>query len=185
MTAGPAGIAAAGREEALALLGGLMVNWSNNESVLIYLMMHLMGTDESSAAIVYATLNTSRARLDLVRRLARARVRDRALRRRIDDILARFDACAKLRNEYHHSMYTLDAQGNLREMRALRLRETRDRMSFGTPSPFDEHRLAALRRLEGDLAELNRDLWALLPDLAAAMDGGASRRAARGTVPNP
>lgn len=153
-------------DEALALLGRLTINWSNNESLLIHLSMHLMRTDERSAAIVYATLNTARARLDLVRRLARAQVRDKPLRRRIDAVLTRFDACARARNEYLHSMYTLDAHGHLTEMRALRLRETRTEMSFGVPTPFDDHRLAMLRKLVADLADLNKALWSLMSDLA-------------------
>jgi hypothetical protein len=51
----------------MALIGNLVVSWSNNETLLIYILMLLLDTDQSSAAIVFASLNTTRARLDLIR----------------------------------------------------------------------------------------------------------------------
>ena len=63
----------------LALIGNLICSWSNNESLFIYVLMILLRTDEASAAVVFATLNTTRARLDLIQRLAKIRVTDKAL----------------------------------------------------------------------------------------------------------
>ena len=37
----------------------------------IYVLMILLRTNEASAAVVFATLNTTRARLDLIQRLAK------------------------------------------------------------------------------------------------------------------
>ena len=45
----------------LALIGNLICSWSNNESLFIYVLMILLRTDEASAAVVFATLNTTRA----------------------------------------------------------------------------------------------------------------------------
>jgi hypothetical protein len=53
----------------LALIGNLVSSWSNNESLFIYVLMILMRTDQESAALTFATLNTTRARLDLIQRL--------------------------------------------------------------------------------------------------------------------
>ena len=54
----------------------------NNESLFIYVLMLLLRTDQTAAvALVFATLNTTRARLDLVQRLAKATITDRALLR--------------------------------------------------------------------------------------------------------
>jgi hypothetical protein len=39
--------------------------------------MLLMETDEATAAIVFATLNTTRARIDLIERLAKIKVGDK------------------------------------------------------------------------------------------------------------
>ncbi len=61
----------------LALIGNLICSWSNNESLFIYVLMILLRTDEASAAVVFATLNTTRARLDLIQRMAKIRFRTR------------------------------------------------------------------------------------------------------------
>lgn len=153
------------------LVGRFMFNWSNNESMLIYVIMELMRTDEISAAVVYSTLNTTRARLDLVRRLAKLHLRDRTLRRRLDDLIERFNGATRLRNEFQHSIYARDADGKLSQMRALRISETRRRISFGDPTMLDAHRIEQLEATLGELQALNRDLWAMLPDLRTAMAG--------------
>ena len=54
----------------LALMGNLICSWSNNESLFTYVLMSLPRTDEAPAAVVFATLNTTRTRLDLIQRLA-------------------------------------------------------------------------------------------------------------------
>ncbi len=166
----------------LALMGNLMFSWSNNESLLIYVIMLLLRTSEVNAAIVYATLNTSRARLDLVRRLAKTNLTDPAIRAALDDVIERFIACNRLRNEFSHSMYALDADGDIAQMRALRITETRRRISFGEATSFDDRRIGELVRLLRDLARLNRDLWTLLPRLRATMAvRGDGAPASRGT----
>lgn len=173
-------LAVADTEELLcSLVGRFMFNWSNNESMLIYVMMALMRTDEISAAVVYSTLNTTRARLDLVRRLGKLHVRDRALRRRLDDMLERFNGCTRLRNAYQHSMYAFDSAGRPGEMRTLRIIETRRRISFGDPTALDARRIDELRDVLVELQALNHDIRALLPELQEAMVGRSDRR----TVP--
>ena len=44
----------------LALMGHLICSWSNSESLFIFVLMILLRTDEASAAVVFATLNTTR-----------------------------------------------------------------------------------------------------------------------------
>jgi hypothetical protein len=46
-------------------MGHLICSWSNSESLFICVLMILLRTDEASAAVVFATLNTTReTRLD-------------------------------------------------------------------------------------------------------------------------
>src|ERR1700694_59042 len=63
----------------LSLIGNLIVSWSNNESLFIYVLMILLDADQASAAIVFATLNTTRARLDLIQRLAKGKLKGKKL----------------------------------------------------------------------------------------------------------
>src|ERR1700726_2355013 len=74
----------------LSLIGNLIVSWSNNESLFIYVLMILLDTDQASAAIVFATLNTTRARLDLIQRLAKIKLKEdkrhKALSKKKDEL---------------------------------------------------------------------------------------------------
>ena len=78
------------RTHVLALIGNLICSWSNNESLFIYVLMILLRTEEAAAAVVFATLNTTRARLDLIQRLAKIRITDRALSKSLPALIERF-----------------------------------------------------------------------------------------------
>lgn len=80
------------------MIGNLVFSWSNNESLFIYLLMILLKTDQTSAAVVFATLNTTRARLDLIQRLAKLHVSDRTVTRTLDQLIERFKEYTRIRN---------------------------------------------------------------------------------------
>ncbi|WP_043539527.1 hypothetical protein [Salinarimonas rosea] len=155
------------RTEVLALIGHLVFSWSNNESLFIYVLMLLLDTDEVSAAIVFATLNTTRARLDLVQRLAKAKVADRAVAGELDDLVARFSRQTKLRNDLNHCMYTVDAEGVITHTQLMKLEERGGRLSFGRVRGMDAARRAELAEAIREHGALNRDLWSFLPRLEA------------------
>lgn len=162
------------RTEVLALIGNLVFSWSNNESLFIYVVMLLLDTDEISAAIVFGTLNTTRARLDLVQRLAKAKVRDPALSAELDALVARFSRQTTLRNDLNHSMFTVDDQGEITHTRLMKLEERRGALSFGRVRDMDDARLEEMRTSIREHGALNRDLWALLPRLEAHLAGSRS-----------
>ena len=159
----------------LALIGNIVFSWSNNESMFIYILMLLMETNETVAAIVFATLNTSRARLELIQRLARTRVADRTIARELDELIERFNECTRLRNEFNHSMFVVSDSGELTHTQALRIQERRGRLAFGMRRSLDEKRLSEMRQGVAELARLNRDLWAFLPRLEAYIAGSRRR----------
>jgi len=164
------------RSEILALIGHLVFSWSNNESLFIYVLMILLETDEVSAAIVFATLNTTRARLDLVQRLAKAKIGDAALSRELDVLVGRFSKQTKLRNDLNHCMYTVNEKGEITHTQLMKLEERRGALSFGRTREMDGARLDEMRRAVEEHGALNRDLWACLPRLEAHL---ASRRRRR------
>lgn len=96
----------------LSLIGNLVANWSNNESLFIYVLMLLLGTDQASAALVFATLNTTRARLDLIQRLSRIKIKDKLLAKQLDQLIDRFNEGTQIRNELNHCMYVFDGLGD-------------------------------------------------------------------------
>ena len=77
------------RTQILALIGNLVSSWSNNESLFIYVLMILQRTSQESAALTFATLNTTRARLDLIQRLAKITITDKTLDKAVDHVVSK------------------------------------------------------------------------------------------------
>ena len=154
----------------LALIGNLVFSWSNNESLFIYILMILLETDEASAAIAFATLNTTRARLDLIQRLARIKIRDNDLDRDLAKLIKRFNDTTQVRNEFNHCMYVLDRQGHITHTQSMRVIQTREKLYFGDLKPMDDARLRVMMRTTEDMTRINRDIWDFLPRLRAHME---------------
>lgn len=160
----------------LALIGNLICSWSNNESLFIYVLMILLRTEESSAAIVFATLNTTRARLDLIQRLARIRITDRDISRSLARLIERFVESTKVRNELNHCMFIFDRSGAITHTQSMRLSETKASLRFGEIKPLDESRLQDMLRTTKEMTRINREIWELLPRLEAHVCGNAQER---------
>lgn len=157
------------RSQVLALVGNLVFTWSNNESVFIYYLMMLLDTDFESAAITFVSLNTARARLDLIRRLAKARCKDPVALRRLERLIERFNECTKVRNDFNHCIYKLDDTGRITHTHVLRVVEDKGGVRFAELQPFDEKRFQQVSNTIRKLTTLNRDLWAFMSDFKAAL----------------
>lgn len=157
------------RTSILALIGNLIFTWSNNESVFIYLLMVLLESDFDAAAITFVSLNTTRARLDLIRRLAKAKIRDPETVRKIERLMARFNECTKVRNEFNHCIYQMDESGQITHTNVLKISETSAGVKYAVIRPIDEARMKQMTSTVRKLTKLNRDLWAFLPELESKM----------------
>lgn len=93
-----------------SLIGHLAFGLLTNENLLIYILMVLLQTDEPSAAIVFSVLNTMRARLDLVSRLAWIRIGDRATRRAFEQVVKLFNRANQIRSEFLHAIHTMEGR---------------------------------------------------------------------------
>ncbi len=149
----------------MALIGNLVYSWANNESMFIHVLTVLMDTDETSAAVVFATLNTTRARLDLVERLAKIKVKDRSILKALQRITTRFNELTKIRNEFNHCMYTLDERGEITHTHSIRLQEVRGKLQLGVIRKMDEARIKEMMEAIHDMTKLNREIWDFLPRL--------------------
>ena len=146
----------------LTLIGNLVYCWSNNESLFIYILMLLMESDEPSAAVVFGTLNTTRARIDLIERLAKIKVRDKSIEKKLDDIVERFNDTTRIRNEFNHCMYVVDDHGEITHTNHMRVQEVKGRLQLGTVRPMDDARLREMQETVIAMTRLNRDIWDFL-----------------------
>ena len=88
--------------------------------------MILLDTDQASAAIVFATLNTTRARLDLIQRLSKIKLKDKKLDKALSKLIDRFNRSTVLRNEFNHCMYVTDEAGQITHTQSMRIVESRE-----------------------------------------------------------
>lgn len=157
------------RQKFLALVGDLNFSWSNNESLFIYVLMLLTGTDEIKAAIIHATLNTTRARLDLVQRLSKVVLPDGSVRRELDEIVNAFSNSTRLRNDLTHATFVPASDGGVPHTQSMKLQEGGKKLRFGATRSLDEERLAEIHEAVQGLKTLNRRIWAFLPLLEEAL----------------
>lgn len=120
-------------------------------------------------SIVFSTLNTTRARLDLVRRLGMVKIRDPAAAQVLKRLIKRFEAGTRLRNEFNHCMYRLNAQGEITHTHLMRPHEEGGRLTLGDLREMDERRVQEIVEANRQLKQLNRDLWDFLPQLRASL----------------
>ena len=98
----------------LLLVGKLNYAWTNTESLLIHLIAGLAEVDKETATVIFLTLNTTRARIDLVERLSKLDKVSATERAPILALTGRIQRQSALRNRYNHCIYAFDADGETR-----------------------------------------------------------------------
>ena len=144
-------------ERLMALIGRLNYAWSNTESVLVPVLARLMGTEQRPATLVFLTLNTTRARLDLIERLARTgetRDEDELLR-----AVRSFRRLAALRNKLNHSIYDFDPRTGRASTQQTRVTTGPGGIEFGRVEELDDGTIASIERAIAELQDLNGVLW--------------------------
>jgi hypothetical protein len=146
----------------LALIGELNLNWSNNESLFIYIIKALLRTDDASAAIVFATLNTTRSRLDLISRLARVKLKGSPLQRELKEIVQAFLVRTKFRNELSHATFISSPSGEITHTLSTKLDERGGALIFGNRRSVDQNRTNEIAQEIAALKSLNNRIWTLI-----------------------
>ncbi len=149
----------------LLLVGRLNYTWTNTESLLIHFIAGLSRVDKETATVIFLTLNTTRARIDLVERLSKL---DRVSAEERDCILSltkRIQGQSSLRNRYNHCIYAFDSEGGSPRSILMRIADRKDRLVMGQVNTLD---LAAARGVDeaiGALQQINQDIWQAISDL--------------------
>ena len=97
--------------DVLMLVGKLNYTWTNTESLFIYLIAHLLNTNKEAATVIFLTLNTTRARIDLLERLAKISSTTPESKAAVLEITSRMTREQRLRNKYNHCIYSFDEIG--------------------------------------------------------------------------
>lgn len=148
--------------ELLNLVGHLNYSWTNTESLLIHLIAGLAQTDKETATVIFLTLNTSRARLDLVERLAKMDHRAATERDEVLALTTRMSKLSGLRNRYNHCIYSFDSDSGSPQTILMRIADRKDRIMMGQRTTITSEALNEIRASTEELGKLNRDIWSVV-----------------------
>ncbi len=149
-------------DDILRRVGRLNYTWTNTESLLIHLIAGLAGVEKDAAVVIFLTLSTTRARVDLVQRLAKLEKVDAALRDEILGVTSRLTKESTLRNKYNHCIYSFDPEEGRLQTIMMRIQDRRKDIRVGKTEPVTRNETtnidASIERLE----QLNVDIWTLV-----------------------
>lgn len=148
-------------DEFLLKIGRLNYTWTNTESLLIHLIAGLAGCDKETAVIIFLTLNTSRARLDLVERLSKLPRVDPDEREAVLASTREMTQLSALRNRYNHCIYAFDPDNGSTRTILMRIADRKKDIRVGESQQIDEEAIAEIDGTLRKLADLNSRLWQL------------------------
>ncbi|MCK0139378.1 hypothetical protein [Aliiroseovarius sp. F47248L] len=146
----------------LLLLGRLNYSWTNTESLLIHLIAGLSKTDKKTSVVIFLTLNTTRARTDLVERLSKLERVSQEEREAVLAITQRIKMLSGLRNRYNHCIYSFDSKsGDISTIR-MRVADRKNQIKVGEMTALDASTIDGIDQSLDDLKALNSDVWVLI-----------------------
>lgn len=142
----------------LLLIGQMNLAWTNTESLLIHLIAGLAAVSKDVATVIFLTLNTTRARLDLVSRLSKLGKADDGLQPELAPIVAAFMRLSKTRNKYNHCIYAFDNASSSVDTIQLRIQDSKDSIRYGRRERVDSAHLDRIREAISGIERLNIDI---------------------------
>jgi hypothetical protein len=149
-------------QDILLLIGQLNYTWTNTESLLIYLIAGLARVDKETAAIIFLTLNTPRARIDLDERLAKMSKTPPECRHEIIVVTRQLTQQAGLRNKFNHCIYSFDPESGRGMTQLMRIFESKDEIKYGKVESLDDTEIARIRASISIIAGINEAIWAIV-----------------------
>jgi hypothetical protein len=146
-------------DDFLLLVGKLNYTWTNTESLLIHFIAGLSGVDKETATVIFLTLNTTRARIDLVERLSKLEKVPPAQRTSILEITGRILGQAKLRNRYNHCIYAFDPDGENPRTILMRIADRKDTLKMGQSYPLNDAAGDDIEAAIQELTRINHSIW--------------------------
>ncbi|MDJ0824175.1 MAG: hypothetical protein QNJ16_01600 [Rhodobacter sp.] len=146
-------------QDILLLVGRLNYAWTNTESLLIHLIAGLAKVEKDVAVVIFLTLSTTRARTDLVDRLAKMPGFPKDKR---DEILALTSGLMKegaLRNKYNHCIYSFDPEGGRIQTIMMRIHDRKDEIRVGKTETVNNAEVANIDACISRLEKLNTKIW--------------------------
>ena len=160
--AGPPARMARNLDAVLLRVGRMNYSWSNTESLLIHLLGGLAGVPQDVAVVLFLSLNSTRARIELIERLAKLRRPEGDERAELLALMQRFARLSSTRNRFNHSIWSFDLEHGSISTILMRIADRKESVLFGKSEPVDAREIARLDAALDALSDLNREMWAFL-----------------------
>ncbi len=146
----------------LLLVGQMNYAWTNTESLLIHLIAGLANVDKEVATVIFLTLNTTRARLDMVERLSKLERADEACRKDVLAVTRKFARVAKIRNKYNHCIYSFDPASENTSTIQMRIYDDKTSIRFGKNEKIGDAELRRVRETIDEIERMNLEIWGVV-----------------------
>lgn len=153
---------------ALFEIGRMTYVWTNTESLLVHLISALLDCDKDRALLVYLTLNTTRARIDLVERLAKSGFTSKERSEKVLDCTRRLAKFSGARNLYNHAIYSVNSEDGGISTIQMRISETKQGLKIGRRKRLDRAAIEDIQQVIRDLTELNQEMWQIVHSFGRA-----------------
>ncbi len=148
--------------DVLMLVGKLNYTWTNTESLFIYLIAHLLSTNKEAATVIFLTLNTTRARIDLLERLAKIRSTTPETKSAVLKITNRMTREQRLRNKYNHCIYSFDETGSIASTQLMRIVDMDDNLKYGKVEALDDDEMRRIQSSIDAVIDVNKSIWSFI-----------------------
>ena len=149
-------------QEVLLLVGQLNYTWTNTESLLIYLIAGLAKVDKETAIVIFLTLNTTRARVELVERLAKMPGTPAECRHQVLEMASQLTRQGKLRNKYSHCIYSFDETGTRASTQLMRIFDSKDAIKYGKIEALDDSEMKRIVKSIDAIKAINVGIWRIV-----------------------
>ena len=149
-------------QQTLLLVGQLNYTWTNTESLLIHLIAGLARVDKETAVIIFLTLNTTRARIELVERLAKMAKTPAKCRKDVLAVLEAMSQQLKLRNKYNHCIYSFDEKGDSAHTQLMRIFDSKDDIKYGKIEEIDDEEIDRIATTIREIGIVNNRIWEIV-----------------------
>lgn len=148
----------------LTRVGYINYAWTNTESLLIHLLAGLVPTDKETATIMHLSLNTTKARIDLIERLTKREhaALPRAALERIRALMKAMRRLSAIRNQLNHALYAFDPRAGTMRSIQMRIADRKTALRVGAEKPLTAASVGELDEVLADLRKVNTDIWALI-----------------------
>lgn len=151
-------------QQVLLVVGQLNYTWTNTESLLIYLIAGLAKVDKETAIIIFLTLNTTRARIDLVERLAKTAKTPSGCRDAVLDVTGQLLLQSRLRNKYSHCIYSFDETGSHATTQLMRIVDSKNAIHYGKIEELDDPEINRIKESIEAIQAINTSIWKIVED---------------------